>query len=230
MPEQRRAAVKVETTECHGCLVQKYIVIDQECCTVRQWSGSQPPFHPSAVSSYSSTVGMNWSSHNEAFSSQLCSSGFQFHTQPSVSPLNGHHCPRHMQRTTDPFHSAPSSCCRVPPCPPVSLSLSSVIHTQSHTVTLLIWSRLCLWLYTNRLTGTPSQKTSTCAWFRRKKKKSKPVLQILAFCLCLYPPHLSTLSWCLSLRAPLMSVCPPVWILVEPDIPLQWRWRAGWVS
>lgn len=36
---------------------------------------------------------MDWSSHNEAFSSQLCSSGFQFHTQPSVSPLNGHHCP-----------------------------------------------------------------------------------------------------------------------------------------
>lgn len=69
------------------------------------WSGilhcqavkkSQPPFHPPAVTNCSWAVGMNFSSHNEAFSSQLCSTGFQFHTQPSVSPLNGHHCPRHM--------------------------------------------------------------------------------------------------------------------------------------
>lgn len=78
---------------------------------------------------------MNWSSHNEAFSSQLCSSGFQFHTQPSVSPLNGHHCPRHMRlrRTL----STPATCLTVE-CPLLSLHLCPFLSffllssTQSH--------------------------------------------------------------------------------------------------
>lgn len=128
MPEQRGAAVIVETTECHGCLDQKYIVIDQECCTVRQRSGSQPPFHPSAVSSYSSTVGMNWSSHNEAFSSQLCSSGFQFHTQPSVSPpsLSATHAAHDGSLPLRPLVVLQSA--------PLSLRVPLAFFCRSHTV------------------------------------------------------------------------------------------------
>lgn len=103
--------------------------------------------------SYSSTVGMNWSSHNEAFSSQLCSSGFQFHTQPSVSPLNGHHCPRHMQPrrilSTPPTchtaqrHFSPSAC--------VPQFCFCLPHTVTQTMTPLLWSCLCLCSYSPHL-------------------------------------------------------------------------------
>lgn len=123
-------------------LVKWYIVIDQECCTVSRWSGSQPPFHPSAVSNYSSTVGTSWSSHNEAFSCQLCSSGFQFHTQPSVSPLNGHHCPRCMRPKR--LLSTPPTC-RTPDCPlplcvyiPVSFFFLSYAVAHSDTAPLIM--------------------------------------------------------------------------------------------
>lgn len=77
---------------------------------------------------------MNWSSHNEALSSQLCSSGFQFHTQPSVSPLNGHHCPRHMQPRR--ILSTPPTChtAERPLSPSVSASPTSPF-CLSHTVT-----------------------------------------------------------------------------------------------
>lgn len=98
---------------------------------------------------------MNWSSHNEAFSSQLCSSGFQFHTQPSVSPLNGHHCPRHMQPRR--ILSTPPTChtaaCPFSICVCVSLSCAFVFHTQTHTHTmpLFLWSRLCLCSYSHHL-------------------------------------------------------------------------------
>lgn len=180
------AVIKVtaaETREYHGRLVQWYIVIDQERCTVRPWSGSQPPFHPSSASNCSSTVGMNSSSHNEAFSSQLCSSGFQFHTQPSVSPLNGHHCPRHMRPRR--ILSTPPSCrtAESPLLPFVSLSLSSVLHTQSRTVTLLLWSRLCLCLHPSHL--------PTLFW----------CFSLPAPCVCLSTGVMSEVWWNLTSRS-----------------------------
>lgn len=111
-------------------------------CLAVEWVS----FHLSAVSSYSSTVGKNWSSHNEAFSSQLCPSGFQFHTQPSVSPLNGHHCPQHMQPQW--ILSTPPSC-RAAECP---FCLRAPLCVQTHTLcALMLRLRSCLCLFLHPL-------------------------------------------------------------------------------
>lgn len=94
-------------------------------CLAVEWVS----FHLSAVSSYSSIVGKNWSSHNEAFSSQLCPSGFQFHTQLSVSPLNGHHCSQHTQPQW--VLSTPPAC-RAAECP-FCLRAPLCVQTHKHT-------------------------------------------------------------------------------------------------